>query len=103
MPHKRVTMSLPPELFAAVEKAAEREHRTRSELIRVALLRYLDRPKLPEHLLDEIEDYLELNDPEAVRDIAISSQEVREGKTRDAGELLAELRREGKKADAAKP
>jgi predicted transcriptional regulator len=91
MTHKRITMTLPPELFAAVDQAAEREHRTRSQFIRVALLRYLDRPKLPEHLLDEIEDYLELNDPEAIRDIAISSREVREGKVADAEELSREL------------
>jgi len=91
MAHRRVTMTLPPELFEAVEEAAKREHRTRSELIRVALLRYLERPKLPEHLIDAIEDYLELNDPEAIQDIAISSQEVREGKVVDAAELSREL------------
>lgn len=91
MAHKRVTMTLSPELFEAVEEAAEKEHRTLSELIRVALLRYLERPKLPEHLIDEIEDYLEINDPEAIRDIAISSQEVREGKVVAADDLSEEL------------
>ncbi len=91
MPHKRITMTLPPELFEAVEVAAEREHRNRSEFIRVALLRYLKRPSLPARLLDEIEDYFELNDPEAVRDIEISTQEIRQGKVADAEDLSREL------------
>jgi hypothetical protein len=51
-----------------------------------------------EKRLAACEDSLELHDPEAIRDIAISSQEAREGKTRDAGELLTELQREVKGA-----
>ncbi len=91
MPHKRITMTLPPELFEAVEVAAEKEHRTRSEFIRVALLRYLKRPSLPARLLDEIEDYFELNDPAAIRDIEISTQEIRQGEVADAEDLSREL------------
>lgn len=96
MTHKRITMPLPPDLFDAVEKAAEREHRSRSELIRVALMQYLDGPKLPAALMDQIEDYLEQHDPQAIRDISRSRQEARDGNTRDAGLLLAELEAEGR-------
>lgn len=42
--------------------------------------------------IDEFEDYLELNDPQARRDIDESTQEFRAGKSRPARELLAELR-----------
>lgn len=92
MPHKRVTITLPPELLDAVEEAAAGEHRTRSEFIRVALMRYLRRPTLPEALMDQIEDYLELHDPEAIRDIAIASEEARAGEARDAYAFLSVVR-----------
>ena len=41
---------------------------------------------------DELEDYLELQDPKVKRDIAKSTQEFREGKGRPARDFLAELR-----------
>lgn len=41
--------------------------------------------------IDEFEDYLELNDPKAQRDIRKSTEEFRAGKSRPARELLAEL------------
>lgn len=41
--------------------------------------------------IDEFEDYLELNDPKAQRDIRKSTEEIRAGKSRPARELLAEL------------
>jgi PHD/YefM family antitoxin component YafN of YafNO toxin-antitoxin module len=52
--------------------------------------------------IDEFEDYLELNDPKAQRDIRKSTEEFRAGKSRPAQELLAELRRE-KKPKARRP
>lgn len=50
---------------------------------------------------DELEDYLELQDQKVQRQIEKSYQEYREGKSRPASELLAELRKE-KKSDARK-
>ncbi len=41
--------------------------------------------------IDEFEDYLELNDPEAQRAIRKSTEEFRAGKGRPAREFLAEL------------
>jgi prevent-host-death family protein len=40
---------------------------------------------------DELEDYLELQDPKVQRTIAKSTQEFRAGKSRPAREFLAEL------------
>ena len=45
--------------------------------------------------IDEFEDYLELQDPKAQRDIRKSTEEFRAGNSRPAREFLAEL--EGKK------
>lgn len=42
--------------------------------------------------IDEFEDYLELNDPKARREIEKSNEDIRAGRTRPARELLAELR-----------
>ena len=42
---------------------------------------------------DELEDYLELNDPKARRAIAASHKEFLAGKSRPADNLLAELKR----------
>jgi predicted transcriptional regulator len=39
-----MTVSLPPEMLRAVEKARKAEHRTRSELVREALRAYLGIP-----------------------------------------------------------
>lgn len=49
---------------------------------------------------DELEDYLELQDPKVKRDIAKSTQEFRAGKGRPIEELIAEFqpRREAKGA-----
>lgn len=41
--------------------------------------------------IDEFEDYLELQEPKARRDIAKSNEDIRAGRTRPARELLAEL------------
>ena len=41
--------------------------------------------------IDEFEDYLELNDPKARRDIEKSNEDVRAGRTRPIEELLAEF------------
>jgi metal-responsive CopG/Arc/MetJ family transcriptional regulator len=38
---KRVTISLPPQLVAELDRTRKREHRTRSELLRDALDRYI--------------------------------------------------------------
>ncbi|MEK6323936.1 MAG: hypothetical protein AABN33_20005 [Acidobacteriota bacterium] len=46
--------------------------------------------------IDEFEDYLELNDPKARRDIEKSTQEFRDGKSRPARQLLVELCEEKK-------
>ena len=46
--------------------------------------------------IDEFEDYLELHDPKAQRDIRKSTEEFRAGKSRPAQELLLELRRQKK-------
>lgn len=46
---------------------------------------------------DELEDYLELQDPKVRRDIAASNKEYRAGKSRPARELLADLRGKPKK------
>lgn len=43
---------------------------------------------------EELEDYLELRDPNVRRQIKGSNEDVRAGRTRPASELLAELRRE---------
>ena len=45
---------------------------------------------------DELEDYVELQDPKARRDIQRSNADIREGRTRPARELLTELRGEKK-------
>ena len=39
---------------------------------------------------DELEDYLELQDPKAQADIEKSNQDIREGRTRSIDELIAE-------------
>jgi hypothetical protein len=41
---------------------------------------------------DELEDYLELQDPKVKRDIAKSSQEFRAGKGRSIDKLIADFR-----------
>ena len=41
---------------------------------------------------DELEDYLELQDPKVRRMIKKSNEDIRAGRTRPAEELLAELR-----------
>jgi metal-responsive CopG/Arc/MetJ family transcriptional regulator len=38
---KTVTISLPPQLVAELDRVREREHRTRSEILRDALRRYI--------------------------------------------------------------
>ena len=43
---------------------------------------------------DELEDYLEMQEPGIKAQIRKSSEEYRRGKKRDAGAFLAELRRE---------
>ena len=40
---------------------------------------------------DELEDYLELQDPKARGDIEKSNQDIREGRTRSIDELIAEF------------
>lgn len=40
---------------------------------------------------DELEDYLELQDPKARADIEKSNQDIREGRTRSIDELICEL------------
>lgn len=44
--------------------------------------------------IDEFEDYLELRDPQARKDIARSREDVEAGRVRPVGELLAELEAE---------
>ncbi len=46
---------------------------------------------------DELEDYLELQDPKVRAQIRKSTQAYRAGKSRPAEEFLEELRREGKR------
>src|SRR5947209_19876957 len=41
--------------------------------------------------IDEFEDYLELQDPKARRDIGKSNDDIRAGRVRPAHELLADL------------
>ena len=43
---------------------------------------------------DELDDYLDMQDPEIRKAIEQGEQEARDGKGRDARELLAELRKE---------
>jgi metal-responsive CopG/Arc/MetJ family transcriptional regulator len=38
---KTVTVSLPPQLIVELDRVREREHRTRSEILRDALRRYI--------------------------------------------------------------
>lgn len=52
--------------------------------------------------IDEFEDYLEQQDPKVKRDIAASARDYRAGKSRPAGELLAELHEEDRR-DKATP
>lgn len=42
MPAKMISVSLPAEMLPEIDSAARREHRSRSELIREALRRYLE-------------------------------------------------------------
>ncbi len=42
MPAKMISVSLPAEMLPEIDSVARREHRSRSELIREALRRYLD-------------------------------------------------------------
>ena len=51
---------------------------------------------------DELEDYLELQDPKVQRQIGKSHQEYRAGKSRPARELLKELRAEKPKVRSRK-
>ena len=48
--------------------------------------------------VDELEDYLDLQDPGLKRQIRRSHEEYRRGKARDAGEFLAGLRRAAAKS-----
>jgi len=48
--------------------------------------------------VDEMEDYLELQDPGLKKQVRQSFREYRRGKARDANEFLAELRRPRRKA-----
>lgn len=45
---------------------------------------------------DELEDYLELRDPSAQRDIRKSNEDIRAGRIRPAERLLEELRSSGR-------
>ncbi len=49
-----MSISLPPEMIAKVERVREAEHRTRSELVREALRTYFDR-RIPEEPLARAE------------------------------------------------
>jgi PHD/YefM family antitoxin component YafN of YafNO toxin-antitoxin module len=51
---------------------------------------------------DELEDYLELQDPKARRDIQKSNEDIRAGRVRPARELLAEMRGARKKQKASR-
>lgn len=44
--------------------------------------------------IDDFEDYLDINDPRAHREIEKSNEDIRAGRIRPARELLAELREE---------
>ena len=48
--------------------------------------------------VDDLEDYLELQDSDLNNHIATSNAEYREGKARDVSELLSELKPSAKKA-----
>jgi len=48
--------------------------------------------------VDEMEDYLELQDPGLKKQIRASFREYRRGKARDANKFLAELRRSRRKS-----
>ena len=50
---------------------------------------------------DELEDYLELRDPEVRRQIKESNADIRAGRTRPAADLLAEL--QAPRGNARKP
>ena len=47
--------------------------------------------------VDDMEDYLELQDPRVKAQIAQSQEDYRRGRVRDAREFLAELRRDTRK------
>jgi prevent-host-death family protein len=51
--------------------------------------------------IDEFEDYLELQHPKVKRDIAASARDYRAGRSRPAGELLAELSKADRRENAA--
>ena len=53
--------------------------------------------------IDEFEDYLELQDPEVKRHIAISAKEYKEGKSRPAEEFFKELEEEERKENGGAP
>lgn len=103
MAYKRISATLTPDLSAAVERACKQENQTRSKLVRLALRRYLSAPLLPPAILDQIEDYYELCDPQSQADIKASRRDVEAGRVRSAEELLAELEREeAREATAAR-
>src|SRR5438132_13332403 len=51
---------------------------------------------------EELEDYLELQDPKARRDIEKSNEDIKAGRVRPARELFGELRGERKKRKASR-
>ena len=51
--------------------------------------------------IDEFEDYLELQDPKVKRDLSASARDYGAGRSRPAGELLADLREADRREKAA--
>ncbi len=45
MAHKKLSISLPPDLYEQAEAVRKAEHRTRSELVREALRSYIERSR----------------------------------------------------------
>jgi predicted transcriptional regulator len=103
-----LSITLPPEMLKRAKKLASKENRTMSELMREALREYESKRRwdtLNEYgrqkaaelgitSLDELEDYLETRDPDALKQIAESKRDQAAGRMRNAWEVLEELKRE---------
>jgi PHD/YefM family antitoxin component YafN of YafNO toxin-antitoxin module len=84
------------EARANLQQIARRAHKERSYFI----LEDRGEPVAGIMDVDELEDYLEIHDPEMQAQIRQSHQEYLEGKGRDAWEFVAELQQE---LEAEKP
>lgn len=105
MPRSTATfsISLPPEMATQLERVRKGEHRTRSELVREALRRYIraaDVLRLQARLARLPEESAE---PDEIEAIAKGQAELRSGRYATLGRPRHALRRQRKPTRAKKP